>query len=104
MLAFAITLLLIASRVQAQSAHVTMSFDGVPLSKATSELIAQAGLSFGTPPDPAFYNRKGLGIQIRNVPVDVALKAFAVAYQVCLWNSGQIIHIRQCTPGATEYR
>ena len=103
-LAFALTLLLVASHVQAESNRITMSFDGVPLSRAANELIAQAGLSFGIPPDPVFYNRKGLGIQIRDVPVDVALKAFAVAYEVCLRQSGQIINIMKCTSGTTEYR
>jgi hypothetical protein len=101
--AASILLLSLTSQFASAGDRVTMSFDGVPLSKATSQLIDQAGLTFGIPPDPDIYDRPGLGINVRDVPVEIALKAFALAYQVCLGGSAPFVHIRKCRQDSIVY-
>jgi hypothetical protein len=88
---FALALLLLGPMLHADSDRVTMSFEGVPLSEAVNELIAQTDLSFGVPPE--LQNRLGLGVRIREIPVSAALEIFAVAYQVCFFQSTHFVHI-----------
>jgi type II secretory pathway component GspD/PulD (secretin) len=95
-LCLAISLLKVASPVYAADKLVSINFEHQSLWTAVDELGKQTGLTFGI--DSQLPVRAGLRVELRQVPVDAALRIFALVYEVCVARSSQVVSVRRCEP------
>ncbi len=84
-----------------QTERITLDFERKLLWAALSELTDQAGLCFAV--DPAVLKRLGRDVQVRDVPLAVALDVFAAVYEVCVSRLEGAVRISSCGTSPVTY-